>query len=409
MGLLDKIFGAPNPAPSAPAYHGMTGAFPYYYQGNKLVSIWDSDLPWQCIDRIKTEVAKSMPAHILRTASSVHVIEDDVTRTLRNPNQLMSTYDLLSRVVHMLYTRDNAWVYPVYEGSQLVELYPLDVSTVDFVDIGGQLWVRLHFGNGETHSVPYMSVIHMRINYGEDEWVGMSRTKPLLSNVKINDNLLHGVEKALDNATTINGVVQFGSLHAREKMEGEVAAFEASLRKSESKLLSLDNQSTFQKIQKDVKLVDKDTLAFVQSLVTNHFNVPEAVLNGTASKEERSVWYEACIVPLMENMSQAFSNVLFSSTRRNKGHAVRLYNKNRLEWMTGAELNAAVDQLTNVGALQINQILEAYGYPPIGEEGNVRPMSLNYIDAKVATQYQLELKQKEGDGKNAEDTEYTAE
>lgn len=403
MGLLNRIFGALKSNDGAPEYQGMTSTFPYYYQGNKLVSIWDSDLPWQCIDRIKTEVCKSLPAHILRTASSVHVVDDDVTRTLRNPNPLMSSYDMLSRVIHMLYTRDNAWVYPIYEGNQLVELYPLDVKAVDFIDVGGQLWVRMHFGNGETHSCPYLSVIHMRINYGEDEWVGASREKPLLSNVRINDDIIKSVAKGLDSSTAINGVVQFGSLHAREKMEKEVAAFEASLRKSESKLLSLDNQSTFTKVQKDVKLVDKDTLNFVRGLVTNRYNVPAAILDGTANKEERSVWYEACIVPLLENMSQAFGNVLFSAARRHKGHAVRFYNKNRLEWMTGSELNAAIDQLTNVGALQINQILEAYGYPPIGEEGNVRPMSLNYIDAKVATQYQLDMKQKEGDDKNAEE------
>lgn len=394
MGLLDNIFGKLKSSGAGP-YGGMTVSFPYYYQGNKLESVWDSDLPWQCIERIKMEVARCQPCHILRTASSVQVIEDDITRVFRNPNPLQSTFDMLCRIIHMLYTRDNAWVYPIYEGNQLDGLYPLDVMEVDFINRGGELWVRLHFANGEKHEIPYLSVIHMRINYGEDEWVGQGKTKPLLSNISINENLLHGIEKALDFSTTINGVVQFGSLHARDRMEKEVAAFEASLRKSESKLLSLDNQSTFQKIQKDVKLIDKETLAFVQGLVTSHFNTPEHIINGTATKEQRSVWYEAAIVPLLENIGQAFSNILFSATRRNKGHAVRLYNKNRLEWMTGTDLNAAIDQLTNVGALSINQILEAYGYPPIGEEGNIRPMSLNYIDAKVATQYQLETQKKE--------------
>ena len=389
MGLLKTIFGKLVPDSGSPPYQGMAVTFPYYYQGNKLESVYDSDLPYQCISRIQAEVCKCIPCHILRTAGSVQTIDDDVTRVFRNPNPIMSTFDMLSRIIYMLYTRDNAWIYPVYEGTQLVELYPLDVTFVKFIYYGGELWVHLTFGNGEEHEIPYLSCVHIRRNFGEDEWVGQSKTKPLLSNLSINENLLHGVEKALDSSTTINGVVQFGSLHARDRMEKEVAAFEASLRKSESKLLSLDNQSTFHKIQKDVKLIDKETLAFVQGLVTNHYSVPEPILNGTTTKEDRSNWHDSTIAPLMENIGQAFSNILFSAARRNKGHALQLYSGSRLDLMNSTDLIATVDLYTSIGAMSINQALETIGLPPIGEEGNVRMMSLNYINAKYATEYQL--------------------
>ena len=48
----------------------------------------------------------------------------------------------------------------------------------------------------------------------------------------------------------------------------------------------------------------------------------------------------------------------------------------------------AVDILTRIGVLQDNQVLNIFGYPPF-EGGDVRHISLNYINREIADQYQL--------------------
>jgi len=53
-----------------------------------------------------------------------------------------------------------------------------------------------------------------------------------------------------------------------------------------------------------------------------------------------------------------------------------------------------IKELGSRGALTNNQMLAAFGYPPY-EGGNVRLMSLNYVDVNIANQYQLDMGEEE--------------
>ena len=55
------------------------------------------------------------------------------------------------------------------------------------------------------------------------------------------------------------------------------------------------------------------------------------------------------------------------------------------------------------GALTNNQILRMFGLPPY-EGGDVRYMSLNYVDVSIANQYQLNNSKIDGGEDNAETT-----
>ena len=402
MGFLDKWMGRKSEAeqPVQVVYvqaETLDGSFPSYGGHNRLASIWDCDLAWQALDRIIKEVAKITPVHVVRTSEQLYSIEDDIQRVLRRPNELMTAFDMTCKVLHTLYTRGDAFIYPVYEGTKLYSLNPvIPTGGVDWLESGGEIFVRLKFTGGREYILPYMSIIHIRLNYGEDEYMGSVRETPLLSNMQINNDLLNGVAKGVSASATVNGIVKYGTALSRQKLDADIKAFSNSLKNNESGLLGLDNTTDYTQIKRDVKLVDADTLKYVEGLVLNHFGTPAKIIDGTASRQEEELWYRGHIQPLLECLGQAYGRVLFSGTQTNKGHEISWYSKDRLRFMTGAELNEAIKQLTNVGALMLNQILESYGFPPLGEEGMIRPMSLNYIDSKYATQYQLDSLNKGG-------------
>ena len=61
-----------------------------------------------------------------------------------------------------------------------------------------------------------------------------------------------------------------------------------------------------------------------------------------------------------------------------------------------------IQELGGRGALTNNYMLSMFGIPPY-EEGNVRYMSLNYVDVNIANQYQLD-RAKGGPTNNEENT-----
>jgi hypothetical protein len=56
--------------------------------------------------------------------------------------------------------------------------------------------------------------------------------------------------------------------------------------------------------------------------------------------------------------------------------------------------------LGNRGALTNNELLALFGYPPY-EGGNIRLMSLNYVDVSIANQYQMSLSSSPKEDKDA--------
>lgn len=399
MGFMDKLLGRKPVQETAPAVQvvympaeTLTGAWPSYSEHSRLVNAWDCDIAWQCLDRIVREVAKITPAHVVRTADQLYSVNDDIQKVLRRPNEIMTAYDMTSKVLYTLYTRGDAFIFPVYDGTRLHGLYPVIPQTVDWLEHNGELWVELHFANGKSYLLPYFGIIHIRRNYSEDDYMGTVREAPLLSNMQLNQDLLDGVRKGVNSSALINGVVKYGTALSRQKMEADVAAFSESLKRGESGILPMDNQSDYHEIKRDVKLVDADTLKYVQSLVLNHFGMSEKILNGTATKEEEELWYHGTIQPLLECLGQAYSRVLFSANMSHRGHAVEWFSRDRLRFMTGTELVTAIKEGSQVGAFSVNEIRDAFGFAPLTDEegGNVRPMSLNYIDATKATEYQLE-------------------
>lgn len=412
MGFLNRLLGREPTGENVKVVYvqaeTLGGEWPSYSGHNRLTNAWDCDIAWQCLDRIIREVAKVTPYHVVRTPDQLYSVDDSIQRVLRRPNELMTAYDMTSKVLHALYTRGNAWVFPVYEGNKLVALYPVIPQTVDWLESDGQIYVQLNFGADKKYIMPYFSIIHIRRNFGDDEYMGTIRETPLLSNMQLNEDLLDGVRKGVNSSATLNGIVKYGTALSRQKIEADVKEFSESLKRNESGILGLDNTSDYREIKRDVKLVDADTLKYVQSLILNHFGMSEKILNGTADKEEEESWYHGTIQPLMECLGQAYGRVLFTETQAHKGHEIRWYSNDRLRWMTGTELVSAVKELAQVGGVRINEIRDAFGLVPLPEEeGNVRPMSLNYIDSARATEYQLAQLQngKTNGGKtNAKDT-----
>ena len=110
----------------------------------------------------------------------------------------------------------NAFIIPVYytwidentgaERRYYEALYPVKHTQVDFIqDASDRMFVKFLFMNGETTTIPYDDVIHLRYKFSVNEFMGGNEIgepdyQGLLQTLQLNDQLLKGIAKAM-NAT----------------------------------------------------------------------------------------------------------------------------------------------------------------------------------------------------------------
>lgn len=145
----------------------------------------------------------------------------------------------------------------------------------------------------------------------------------------------------------------------------------------------------------DPKVIDKETLNFVQSKILNYFGVSEAILNSKYDENEYNAFYENTLEPLTIFLSNAFSKALLSRQNLLDGEQILFYGE-RLNYASWSSKITAIEKLMGLGIFSVNESRGVLGYPPI-EDGNKRIQSLNYVNTKYADEYQV--------GKENEDEE----
>lgn len=413
MEWFDKLFRRP---PKNKKYAPTTDGFiPIYSQFGS--NIYASDAVQQAIKCIVDEIKKLNPTHVrYKGDDPVPVKDSSVQFVLGDPNPLMTTSEFLEKITWMLMFNYNAFIVPTYyiwvddktgeERRRYEALYPLNPTQVDFIeDAAGRLYVTFMFWNGYKTTVPYDDIIHIRYNYSVNQYMGGNLMgqpdhEALLKTLELNDTLLRGVAKAMKASYAVNGVVKYNTLMDDGRTEAALAELERKLRNNESGFLPLDIKSEFTPIEHKSALVDEDTLKFIDEKILRNFGVPLAILTGDYTKEQYEAFYQKTLEPIILAISQAFTKKLFTRRERSFGNRVELYPK-ELIFMTVSQTLDMINMLSPTGALFENEKRVALGLRPLPELEGKRYMSLNWIDAENASQYQV--------GKQEENQDSTTE
>lgn len=161
------------------------------------------------------------------------------------------------------------------------------------------------------------------------------------------------------------------------------------------------------------KVIDKDTMAFLQEKILNWVGVPLRILTGDFTGDEYQVWYEQELEPLIIRMGQSFSRVLFTENELNHGNKIVFYNRDLMYMSMKAKLEL-IKTAGEQGLLTDDQKLRILGYPPLPDgTGSRRTISLNFVSVDIVDEYQMKkagalkdwLGNKEDDGKDQEKNE----
>jgi HK97 family phage portal protein len=361
-------------------------------------NISKSDVVKIAIDRIASQCAKLKPRHIKN--------ENDKTVTDKTgklsfilkhkPNEVMTPYQFIYKVITKLFIDDNSFVYPMFDDGELKGLYPLNPIMVEpIVDGGNNYYLRFQFENKETFIIPYENIIHLKRFYHDNDIFGGSGHKgdqeALLKAININENVLQGVENALRSSMQIKGLLKMNAMLNETDKNKQLASFNEMLRESiknkGSSIIPIDLKSEYIPLSVDPKLIDAETLEFLNDKILNYFGVSSPIFSSNYSEDEFNSFYEQTIEPLAIQLSEAFSLGLLTDNEIKRGEQVVFYSE-RLQYASWNTKVSAIEKLMGLGIMSLNESRALLGLEPV-ENGDKRLQSLNYVDALKANQYQV--------------------
>ena len=407
MGLFDRLF---KKGPSETKYAQMlNGLIPVYSQFGS--SIYASDVVQTVLKCIVDELKKLNPTHIRQTDSDPQPIKGNIQNILDNPNPLMTSSEFIEKICWLLLMNYNVFIIPTYytwteqekdesgniitvERRRYEALWPIKPIQVDFIeDASGKLFVKFYFEDGYNTTIPYEDVIHVKYNYSVNEFMGgdlmgQPDHNAILKTLELNHTLLQGVAKAMKASYAVNGIIQYNTLMDEGKTEKALKEFEEKLMKSESGILPIDLKSQVNMFDKKIALVDQPTLEFVDSKILRMWRVPLCILTGDYTPQQYEAFYQACLEPIIISISQAFTKKMFTQRQISFGNKIKLYPK-ELIFMTMDQTIRMIEVLSPTGALYENEKRAALGMRPDPELIGKRYVSLNWINADDASQYQV--------------------
>lgn len=362
-------------------------------------NIMKSDVVMICVDRVASQCAKLKGRYIKVDDKGIQTEKTgDISFILKHqPNEYMTPYQFIYKVVSLLLLNNNAFVYPIYDRLtlKLKGLYPLNPITVEPIEYrDGSHTYKFYFQDGTVYEIPLENVIHLKRFFTKNDFFGGDNASgehdALLKTVSINDALVQGVEAAMKSSFKIKGLLKINGMLKESDKEKQLEEFTRAVRKSsesDNSIIPMDSKADYTPLVSDPKLVDEPTLKFIQSKILDYFGVSDAVFNNDYDENEFNSFYESTIEPLAIQLSEAFSLGLLTNNQLERGEEIIFFSE-RLQYASWNTKVQAIEKLMGLGIMSLNESRNLLGLEPI-EGGDKRLQSLNYVDASKANQYQV--------------------
>ena len=359
---------------------------------------YDSKVARQCIDRIATHCAKLIPKHIKDSISNN--IKGDINFLLQNqPNPITTKFDFIYRIISMLYTDSNAFVFIAKDNSGFITgFYPVLATNYDLLeDKTGKIYLQFKFVNGKEYTLPYLELIHLRLFYNKHDIFG-TNNKVLKTDIDTAHTASEGIKNAIKTSNNLKGILKYTNSMLKEKdIKASKEAFVKDFLnlENESGIAAVDSKAEFEAVNLKPITLDNEQLKQVNNNIFDYFGISEKIVNNSFSPEEWNAFYEGVIEPRAIQMSDAFTNKIFSNKAIKEGHKI-VFTANRLQYATLANKISLLKEAGALGLLTKDEAREIIDLHPLGgEEGAKIIQSLNNIDSSIANDYQ-------GGGNNGE-------
>lgn len=368
---------------------------------NSLITNYNSEIyndltVRSCVDTIARHVSKLKPVHIIKDEDGRHLQSTTINSLLNSrPNIYMSTADFLYKVTSQLLYYGNSFIFLQKDTqNNIIGFYPIDFATCELKEVNNVLYLKFNFYTGKTIAVPYTDIIHIRRNFSSHDFLGQDAYQPLQETLSNLFKARRSISNKVENSGKISGVLKIKGNVGQENWITQAKTFAKnfmSFTNDTGGIAAVDSSTDFVPITNKVESAEDTQLKYLQSEVYSYFGLTEAIVSGNYTETEWQAFYESIIESIKIQLSQEFTAKVFTDQERKYGNLID-FNSNRLTYASTANKVSMVKELGALGLLTTNEARELFDLPPV-EDGDRRLVSLNYINADKADEYQLKEKE----------------
>lgn len=382
MRIFDK-FKKENQAVTVSRYEMMTdhGNGFYAWNGN----VYQSDVVRAAIRPKSRAIGKAIAKHIRKNDETLTVNPEAYMKfLLEEPNPYMSGQQMIEKMITHLELNHNAFAYINRdENGYPFEIYPITATSTEALkDSQGQLFLKFTLANGKAVTFRYTDIIHLRKDFNSNEIFGDSPAEaltPLMETISTTDQ---GIVKAIKNSNVVKWLLKFNQTLRPEDLKRSTKQFVNDYLNIESDSVgaaATDAKMDATQVEpKDYVPNEKQMDKTIQR-VYSFFNINEKIIQGSYTEDQWVAWYEASVIPDIQQLSNEYTRRLFTRRERGYGNKIVFESSN----LAFASLRTKLDLIMYVdrGILNPNEIREILNYAPVeGGEQYIRRLDTRPTD-----------------------------
>lgn len=351
-----------------------------------------SNLVLSAIQTKQRFFGKLEPRHIrYEDGKTITITDSTVAKVLRNPNHYQTTYDFLTQAYFMREKDKTCYIlvdrYKTTGGywynENLIVLLPSDKP--ELKEENGELyWVFTFDGWREPVVFDYKDIIVWKKDIEDNQYMGGGRystnaNADLLNSLQAHRTITESVAEASKLGCMFDGLLKVNAFGADdEKTQAIRDKFLKDIQNNKGGLPVLDNGADYVQIQRQLKMVDGNTLKEIKENAFIATGVSIDILIGKFTTQDKEAFYEMHIEPAAISLGQAMAKVLLS--RANE--AIVLY-PHKVQLMATSEIVSVIQSTIAAGVFMKDEYREMLGYAPLPNgEGQTMPRGYNNLDGK---------------------------
>lgn len=383
--FFKKIFGG-----FKNAVQKMQGAFllnsvPFFTSNAS--NVYDIALARACIHAIANNCAKLQPKYMKNDKFQQNA--DLQYLVGMRPNEYMSTFDFIYKVISNLYTYNNAFIFCRHDDNgNVIGFYPIVYKNFTLLEYNDKFYGKFLCNNFE-FVVPYEELIHLRRHFNDDDFVGTNQTNVLTSTLALNNSIVESIVNGVRSSNRLQGLLKASTLVQDDELEKKKQKFVDNYLdvSNVGGIAILDNRLDFQQLKLDPVLIDDKQMQAVSNDLFRYYNISENIITSNYDEKEYNAFYNSVIEPLAIQLSAEFTNKLFTRKEIIAGKKIIL-SAERMAFASMDTRVKAIETLMPMGIYSINEARKVMELSDI-EKGDKHLISLNYVDLDKANEYQL--------------------
>lgn len=354
----------------------------------------DNDIVGAIADAIAKNVGKLQPQVIRKDEKGMTIKNDYLARLLKlRPCPEMSTYDFLYRIASDLVYTSNSFSVIFYneDFTRVTSIQPITTKSYRiFEDEHNNILFRFRWDyDGETYTVPYQNVIHIKARYNKKRFLGTSPDIELKRSLDLIETSGETVKNIVNRSNSLAGYLKYNNLADSEELKQIAKDFQDAYMNADNAggIAAIDSTVDFKEIAQRTPNVPTNQITFLRDNVYRYYGVNEKVLTSTLSDQEWISFYENVIEPVAIQLGYEFTFKLLTPREIGYGNKIE-FTANLLQYATLQTRDTIGGNMFDRGAMTINEYRALMYYGPV-DDGDVRMVSLNYVKAGDQSLYQV--------------------